>query len=143
MILPLQITFKNMKGSESVQEWIREEAGKLDTFYSRIVACRVTVEVPHRHHRKGARYLVRIDLTLPGGELVIKREPSVRKRPRRLGEAQHMEVSPPHRNLHVAIGDAFKAAGRRLQDYARRQDRRIKTHAPLPEGEVQMTFTEQ
>ena len=39
------------------------------------MGCRVIVEAPHRHHRKGKAYEVRIDLTVPGGELVINRSP--------------------------------------------------------------------
>ena len=60
----LQVTFRNMKSSPTVEEWIREEASKLETFYSQIMGCRVAVEVPHRHHVKGSPYHVRIDLTL-------------------------------------------------------------------------------
>jgi hypothetical protein len=28
------------------------------------------IEAPHRHHRQGKRYHVRIDITVPGDELV-------------------------------------------------------------------------
>ena len=73
MKLPLQITFRNLKSSAMVEEWIQAEAAKLDTFCSQIMACRVTIEVPHRHNRNGKPLHVRIDLTLPGKEIVIKR----------------------------------------------------------------------
>ena len=62
MRFPLQITFRNMSHSNEVEESIRAEAEKLETFYDRITACRVAVEVPHRHHRKGKPVHVRIDL---------------------------------------------------------------------------------
>ena len=52
----LQITYRNMKPSTEVEKWIRAEAAKLDTLYSRVMGCRVAVEVPHRHHRKGSPY---------------------------------------------------------------------------------------
>jgi cold shock CspA family protein len=145
MILPLQITFRNLDSSEMAEEWIREEVFKLEEFYNRIMACRVTVEIPHRHHRKGTRYHVRIDLTMPGGELVIKREPSLSKRLRLLGETvlvKQLEVDTPHKNLRLAIHDAFKVAGRRLQNYARRQGGYIKNHEPLPEARVSRLFPE-
>ena len=129
----LQITFRNMKSSPTVEEWVREAAGKLETFYGQITGCHVAVEVPHRHHLRGALYHVRIDLTLPGGEVVIKREASLAKSARRegqLGVRKQSEVEMPHKNLRMAINDAFKAAARRLQDYARRQRGDIKTHRP-------------
>jgi len=131
----LQVTFRNMKSSPMVGEWVREAAGKLETFYGRIVGCHVAIEVPHRHHLRGALYHVRIDLTLPGGELVIKHEASLAKSARRggrLGISKQLEVETPHKNLRMAIDDAFKTAARRLQDYARRQRWDIKTHQPLP-----------
>lgn len=58
-----------------VEAPVREAATKLDEFYGDIMSCRVLVEVPHRHHRKGRQYHVRIDLTVPDAELVIKRAP--------------------------------------------------------------------
>jgi hypothetical protein len=48
-------------------------------------------------HRQGTIYHVRVDLTAPGGEVVVNREP---------GEDH------THEDLHVAIRDAFDAARR-------------------------------
>lgn len=135
----LQITFRNMKPSTDAEEWIRAEAAKLDTLYTQLMRCRVAVELPHRHHRKGGPYHIRIDLTVPQGEIVVKREPSLSARARQLGEREirkREELKIPHKDLRQAINDAFKAAGRRLQDYARRQRGDIKSHGPLPEGRV-------
>jgi cold shock CspA family protein len=135
----MQITFRNMKPSKEIEEWIRAGAAKLETLYSQLMGCRVAVEIPHRHHRKGSPYHIRIDLTVPGGEIVVKREPSLNAQTRQLGEREikkHAEVKIPHKDLRIAINDAFKAAGRRLQDYARRQRGDIKSHAPLPEARV-------
>lgn len=139
MKLPLQITIRNVKPSETVEEWIRAEAAKLETFCNQIMDCRVAVEVPHRHHRKGSPYHICIHLMLPGGKIVVKREPSLSSRVRQLGEAgikKHLELKTPHKNLRMAINDAFKAAGRRLQDYARRQRGDVKSHEALPVARV-------
>jgi len=73
----LQITFRNMKSSREVEEWIRDAAAKLDSFYSQIMGCRVELEIPHRHHKKGGAYHIRIDLRVPQGEIVVKREPNL------------------------------------------------------------------
>jgi cold shock CspA family protein/ribosome-associated translation inhibitor RaiA len=139
METPLQITFRNVKSSEMVEEWIRAEAAKLSTYYNRIMGCHVAIEVPHRHHRKGSPFHIRIDLVVPGEEIVVKREPSLSHRAKQLGETEvkkHLEVKTPHKNLRLAINDAFKAAGRRLQDYARRQRGDVKTRTPLQVARV-------
>lgn len=139
MQTPLQITFRNMKPSVSIEEWIRSEADKLDNFYNRVMGCRVSIEMPHRHHKKGSSYRIRIDLTVPGEEIVVKREPSLRQRAKELGETgikKQLETKTPHKNLRLAINDAFKAVSRQLQDYARRQRGDVKSHLSLQEARV-------
>ena len=134
MRFPLQITFRNMSHSNEVEESIRAEAEKLETFYDRITACRVAVEVPHRHHRKGKPVHVRIDLNLPGREIVVKREPVVSRRSPMSASArparQKVKKSA-HGDLLRAIHDAFKAAGRRVQDFARQRRGDVKVHEAL------------
>lgn len=134
-----QITFRNMMPVREAEDWILEEIAKLETLYGRLMRCRVTVEVPHRHHKEGSPYHVRILLTLPQGEVVVKREPSLSGESRHLGRARMRksgETRVIHRDLRQAINDAFKAAGRRLQDYARRQRGDTKSRSTLPEGQV-------
>ena len=75
MKIPLQITFRNMPPSQAIEKNIREKAAKLESLYGRIMGCRVTVEAPHRRHHKGKAFRVRIDLTVPGGELLVNRAP--------------------------------------------------------------------
>ena len=131
MMLPLQLTFRNMKHSAEVEDWVRDEAAKLDTFYHRILGCRVSIEVPHRHHRKGKSLHVRIDLTLPGKEIVVKREPVAYRRKLPAGAIDspfRSRGKSPHNEVELAIHDAFKSAGRRVQDFARRRRGQVKRH---------------
>ena len=104
MQIPLQITFHGMERSDAIEAKIREKAAKLDRFHSRLTSCRVVVEVPHRHHHKGKLFSVRIDMTVPGGELVVNRDSS----------------DHSHEDVYVAIRDAFNAAIRQLEDHARK-----------------------
>lgn len=139
MSWPLQITYRRLKPTADIEEWIRDEAEKLDTFYNRILACRVAVEVPHRHRRKGDTYHVRIDIKVPGGEVVVNREPSRTTEIRHLGESaasKQLEVDTPQKNLRAAIKLAFRTAGRRLQDYVRCQRGAVKLHVSQAEGVV-------
>lgn len=102
MKLPLEITFRNVVRTEEIEERIRAKAAKLDRFYDRITGCRVTVEAPHKHHTKGNTYQVRIELSVPGGEITVN----------------HDKPKPEHQELGVALRDSFAAAQRQLQAYA-------------------------
>ncbi len=113
MQLPLQITFRYFHPYEMIAAKIRQQVEKLHRFYDRITSCRVLVEAPHQHHRQGNIYHVRIDLTVPQGELVINRNPS---------------QNQSHENLYIAIHDAFAVAERRLKSYAAVQRNKTKVH---------------
>lgn len=121
MQLPLQITFRDISPSEAIEAQIRQKVEKLNLFYERIISCRVVVEAPHRHHHQGNIYHVRIDLTVPQGELVINRNSS---------------QNHAHENLYVAIRDAFAAAQRRLKSYAAVQRNETKIHEITSHGRV-------
>ncbi|HLN97533.1 MAG TPA: HPF/RaiA family ribosome-associated protein [Pyrinomonadaceae bacterium] len=146
MIIPLQISFRNMKPSEAVENRVREEVSKLETFYQGIMRCRVEVGLPHKHHRKGDLFHVRIDLTAPGVELVVKKEPSLQASLRRGDAAKHAKSHEPnaaHKDVFVVIRDAFKEARRQLQDYARRLRGQTKTHVLKPSARVSQIFPEE
>jgi cold shock CspA family protein/ribosome-associated translation inhibitor RaiA len=152
MEIPLQITFRNMPPSQAIEDNIREKASKLEAFHDRIMSCRVIVEAPHRHHRKGKAYEVRIDLTVPGGELVINRSPKRLKAAKsglaeppetRLIESHEPSKHSAHADVYVAIRDAFNAAGRKLQDHARRQSGAVKLHEGPPRARVAKLFPEE
>jgi ribosome-associated translation inhibitor RaiA/cold shock CspA family protein len=139
MILPLQISFRNIKPSEALEARVREEVAKLETFYQRIMHCRVVIELPHKHSRKGDLYHVRIDLTVPGEEIVVRHEPSLEASLRRVDvekRSKSAEAHAAHKDLYVVIRDAFKEARRQLQDYARRARQQAKIHEAMPVGRV-------
>ena len=122
MQIPLQITFRDMEASAAVETTIREKAAKLDQFYDQIMSCRVMVEAPHAHHHKGKLFQVRIDLTVPEGELLVTHE--------------HHHKDPAHEDVYVAIRDAFDAMTRQLEDYARKRRGKVKKHEAPAHGHV-------
>jgi ribosome-associated translation inhibitor RaiA len=113
MLLPVQVTFRDMPSSAGLREYIRNRAAKLDSFYERITACRVVVEAFHRHHHHGKRFHVRIDLTVPGGELVVGRNT-----PDRL----------THEDPYACLDEALDDAQRILQEWSRRRRGDAKHH---------------
>jgi ribosome-associated translation inhibitor RaiA len=119
MQVPLEIVFEGMAPSEAVRARIRREASRLERFHNRITSCRVVIELPNKRHHKGNVFSVRVHLTTPGGgDIMVRRSPS-----------QHQA----HQDAYVAIRDAFSAARRQLEDFARKQDGRVKTHEPMAE----------
>jgi cold shock CspA family protein/ribosome-associated translation inhibitor RaiA len=123
----VQISFRGMDTSPSVEAQVQRRAEELGRFSDRLSACRVTVEAAHRRHRQGTIYHVSVDLAVPGGRIVVNREP---------GEDH------AHEDLHVAIRDAFDAARRRLQDHMRRLDGQTKVHEPPLIGRIIAVFAE-
>jgi ribosome-associated translation inhibitor RaiA len=72
MQLPLQITLRNMEASPCLEARIRELAGRLEKFSTQVVRCQVVVDAPHhQHHEQGALFDFRIEITVPGKEIVI------------------------------------------------------------------------
>ncbi len=125
MQTPLEITFRNMDRSESVEARVREKAEKLQLFFDRITGCRVTVEATHRRHAKGNLYHVHIEVGVPGNKIVINRS----------AHDKHA-----HEDVYVAVRDAFNAARRRLEDHSRRRAGKVKTHEVPPHGKIARLF---
>jgi len=71
----VRITFRGMEASPSVESQVRRRAEDLQRISDRMTACRVTMEAAHRHHHQGKIYHVHIDLAVPGGSIVVTREP--------------------------------------------------------------------
>ena len=128
-----QITFHGLAHSPKLEADVVERVAWLAKFYPDIVSCRVLIEVPHRHHRNGRHFHVTVELTLPNGPaIVIKHEPSQHSAVKDTATPEHLKkagVANVHRDAHVAIHEAFNAARRRLQDFARRQRGAVKMHA--------------
>lgn len=97
MPTPVQISMRNMESSAVVRQVVRRYVRKLGVFCDRITSCRVMIEVSQRFPAGAPiAYNVRIELNVPGEQIVIKRQ--------------------THPLLLTAIQEAFDAAGRRLQD---------------------------
>ena len=99
-----QIIFRNMARSDSIETDIRDYVDKLTGFYPQIINCRVVVEAPHKRHHQGNLYQVRIDISVPGNDLVVGRNP---------GEDR------THEDIHVAVRDSFSAMRRQLENQTR------------------------
>ncbi len=102
---PLQITFRGMPHSDSLETHVRRRAAKLDRFFPRVTSCRVVVDADARHSRHGSRYRVTIDICVPRAELAV---------------ARNAADDRTREDAHAAVDDAFGDAERRLEEWARR-----------------------
>ena len=118
---PLELTFRHMDSSPAMTDAIRERVENLERFSDNIVGCSVVVEAPHKHHRKGNLFHLRIDVTVPGKEIVVKRS---------------ADENHAHEDPYVALRDAFDAVRRQLEDYAREQRGKVKHHEDAPHARV-------
>jgi ribosomal subunit interface protein len=122
MELGLQITARDIEITDAIRADITKKAEKLDKYYDRIMRCRVVLESPKRHQHEGKLYNVHIYITVPGGELMVKRDQD--------------------KDLYVAIRDAFQAARRKLEDFARQQRLDVKHHEEPPQAQITSLFSE-
>lgn len=120
-----EISFRDFEPGPAVKERVLEEVRRLEHFYDGIIGCRVVMENPHRRHRIGNTYHVRIDITVPGRGLVVSRDPA---------------EEPTRSDPFVVIEGAFAAARRQLGDYAREIRGQVKAHEEPPHGRIARLF---
>ncbi len=120
----VRITFRDIPPSDAIEARVRERVTKLEEFHGRITACKIAIEAAKRRH-KATEYLVRIDLTLPGEELVVSHEHADRK---------------PADDIYVAIRDSFDAMERQLKRRSEVVRRDVKFHAAPDHGTVVRLF---
>ncbi|MEZ5668543.1 MAG: ribosome-associated translation inhibitor RaiA [Alphaproteobacteria bacterium] len=128
MQTPLEIAFSNMDHSDAVEARVRERVERLERFHPGITSCHVVVQAPHKHHRKGKHYHVRIEARVPGSELVVSGKP---------GDMN------AHEDVYVAIRDAFDAIERQLKKSRAQRGGEVKAHAAPLQGVVEALYPDQ
>jgi len=113
MQIPLTVSFRNMGHSDRIESEIQKRVEKLEELSKDIISCRVVVELPHKHHRQGNQYLLRIDLSLPEKEIIVNKESA--------GNAEAED-------FQAVLRDAFDAAKRQLHDYNEKRRKKVKSH---------------
>ena len=121
MQTPVEISWHNMDQMPHVAKQVGQRAARLDKFFDRITGCHVVVEASHQRHRKGNKYEVRIDLTLPGGELTVSNRPG--------DDEAHFDV-------RVAVRDAFDSMERQLKRWKEQHKGRPEEHVGQPQGRI-------
>jgi cold shock CspA family protein len=134
MILSTQVTFRNMTAIADVRKTIETRIQRLETFCKPILSCRVMIEAPANHHRKGDPFHVRIDTTLTDGRVVVKHSESL------YAGKRDGDTTSERNCLMLAVRGAFSAARRKLQEHARLRRADVKTHEPNVTATVSRLF---
>ena len=116
-----EIAFRHIEPDPAIEKLILEGIDALESAFDRIMSCRIMIELPDRRHETGNLYHVRIDLTVPGAEIVVDRAPP-----------EHVADE----DLTRAIADAFDRARRRLNDFAAQRRGEVKAHEESARGHV-------
>jgi len=120
-----QVSFDDIPIDEAVRDAALDHIAQLENYSDRITGCHVVIGQPHRHHREGRLYSVRVDVRLPGGEIIVNRD-------------HHLDHA--HEDVFVALRDSFHAARRRLEDRVQRLRGGEKAHLPRDQGHVAQIF---
>lgn len=124
MQIPMEISTRDITLSPAIEAELRKRADKIERHYNRVTSCRIALERPTgNHHHDGGPYRVRVDVTVPGSEVVADKQSE---------------------ELFVAIRDAFEAAERQVEEFVdRRRDFAKPPAGVTPEGTVARLFSEQ
>lgn len=111
MQVPLEISARWIDLSPPLEAELRKRAERLERHFGRITSCRIAIERPTaNHHQEGGPCRVRVDVTVPGSELVADKQAE---------------------DIHAAIRDAFDAAERQVNEWAERRRGDVKTPAGM------------
>ncbi len=128
MQVPMQISFRHVEPSVVLEDVIRKNTERLEKYFPRITSVKTVVTRSALRHRKGNLYQIRIDLTLPGGNLVVGND---------------SDLNHAHEDPYVAVRDSFLSARRQIRDFVRthfrkrerpKQSHRLRPALTLVEG---------
>jgi cold shock CspA family protein/ribosome-associated translation inhibitor RaiA len=110
----LEVSFREVDKTPDLEELIRTKAAKLEKVSRDLVSCRVSVEKPQKNQRTGNSFRVRIELGVPGEDIVVVRESS---------------KGDMHDPVHKVLNRAFTVALRTLKEHKERVQGEVKAHA--------------
>ena len=95
-----KITLRKFSSFPALTTAIEEKAAQIKESFPRATSCEVVIDAPTKHHRHGATFAARVDVTIPGAMVV--------------GRANDAEAP-------LAVKRAFDAARQRLTETLERR----------------------
>jgi ribosome-associated translation inhibitor RaiA len=127
----LQIAFKNVESSDSLEALIRDRVGRLQRFHHNITGARVVVEVPHRSAEGSKPPLgIAVEIDVPGRAPVIAK-----------GEQERRETKG---DSTAIVNRVFEAVERQLEQISAIRKGEVKQHGSAGDtGVVVRIFPDQ
>jgi len=122
MQAPIEIAFQHCEPSEDIRAEIAKQAKRLEKFSDRITSCHVAIAGPQTRHRQGELFKIDIRIAMPKHHDVMVT--------RARGDA------PEREHPLVAIREAFDAAVRQIEDFARDMRGQVKDRQAESVGRV-------
>lgn len=115
------VSFDGVAVDDAIRDAALAHVHDLERLSRDIVGCHVVLSQPHQHHRRGRLWSARIEVVIPGADIIVNR-------------THHLDHA--HEDPLVTLRDAFGAARRRLEDCIRRRRGAVKAHEPHDEGRI-------
>ncbi|WP_225766915.1 HPF/RaiA family ribosome-associated protein [Inquilinus sp. Marseille-Q2685] len=128
---PLQLSFKNIEGSDAMKAMVRDRVDRLDRLYPNLSGCRVVIEAPHRPARGGARppLGIAVEAEIPGKPKIVVKD---------------MEERRNSRDQAAVVNRSFDVVERKLDEASNIAQGEVKTHEAAGEtGTITRLFPEQ
>ena len=99
--IPLKLTLRHSGHSAGLLEEVQRGSDRLAELRARVSRCDVLLESPSHHHRHGSQWRARIDLTIPGKEILV----------------DHALAEDPYSAVH----QAFAIAAQKIESFRQRR----------------------
>lgn len=117
---PLQINFRDIPHTPTIETYITEKINKFEQMVSSIISCHVVIGQSQKHKHQGKLYNIRIHMTVP--EKVLN------------------SVYREDENIYTAIQMSFDSLKQQLIEYRDKIQRQVKTHPERKTGSIVRLF---
>lgn len=117
---PIQITFRDIPHSLSVEAYIRDKIDKLEQFFNPIISCQITIEQSQKHNHQGKLYNIHIVVSVPDNVITTT-----------LNQDE---------NFYTAFQRAFDDCKKQLDEYTDKLKGHVKKHPLRIKGKIVRIF---
>lgn len=110
-MIDLKIQCLDFTESPSITSAVESHLESLKKTNSQIMSCHVVISKPHRKQHHGNTYQVKLRLHMAGKQIIIDKDSG---------------KNHAHEDIYIAIRDAFLAAKRKVEEFSRMREGRIK-----------------
>jgi len=114
MAIPVEISYRNMESSDSIEHKVKRRMAHLELICGEINRAHLVLGFPHHHKHQGNHFQVRIELYVPGTEL---------------NATSNVGAPKAHENFYAALRNAFDAMEIQLKRWKEKRRLDVKAHS--------------